>query len=181
MNLCFPTNPLPPSPPLPCCLLQEEEVVVEENAASQAAVAVVPGGEAAAVEAGVDLQRASVALFGDAEGGVEGKEAGGELEKEEEGVVQVTTSNGKGGEGGQLAGAEAAGVGEPAGRFYLRDINLEVEEGALVCVVGRVGSGKTSLISELNEHLCRAVFLFGGAGVCCMGTMSWCRGGEWRG
>ena len=31
----------------------------------------------------------------------------------------------------------------------MRDINMEVKEGQLVCIVGRVGSGKSSLLSAL--------------------------------
>ena len=38
----------------------------------------------------------------------------------------------------------------------LKDINLRVEEGALVAVVGSVGSGKSSLLSALLGEMTRA-------------------------
>lgn len=43
--------------------------------------------------------------------------------------------------------ADADGGMDSAGRFHLQDVNLHVPQGSLVCVVGRVGSGKSSLIS----------------------------------
>ena len=42
----------------------------------------------------------------------------------------------------QTAGADEA-------TWWLRDINIEVKQGQLVCIVGRVGSGKSSLLSAL--------------------------------
>ena len=33
--------------------------------------------------------------------------------------------------------------------WWLRDVDIDIEEGQLVCVVGRVGSGKSSLVSAL--------------------------------
>ena len=42
----------------------------------------------------------------------------------------------------QTAGADEA-------TWWLRDIDMEVKEGQLVCIVGRVGSGKSSLLSAL--------------------------------
>lgn len=41
----------------------------------------------------------------------------------------------------------APGGMDAAGRFHLQGVTLEVPKGSLVCVVGRVGSGKSSLIS----------------------------------
>lgn len=37
--------------------------------------------------------------------------------------------------------------------FALRDIHLEIPRGALVCVVGRVGTGKTALLSGLINEM----------------------------
>lgn len=39
--------------------------------------------------------------------------------------------------------------GAPDATWWLRDVNLSVGPGELVCVVGRVGSGKSSLIGAL--------------------------------
>ena len=33
--------------------------------------------------------------------------------------------------------------------WWLRDVDVEIQEGQLVCVVGRVGSGKSSLVAAL--------------------------------
>jgi len=33
--------------------------------------------------------------------------------------------------------------------WWLKDINMDVKQGQLVCIVGRVGSGKSSLLSAL--------------------------------
>jgi ABC-type branched-subunit amino acid transport system ATPase component len=43
----------------------------------------------------------------------------------------------------------------------MRDINMEVKEGQLVCIVGRVGSGKSSLLSALLGEMqvrCKAAY-----------------------
>lgn len=42
---------------------------------------------------------------------------------------------------------QAAAVADAT--WWLRDVNIHIEEGQLVCVVGRVGSGKSSLVSAL--------------------------------
>ena len=56
------------------------------------------------------------------------------------------------------AGLGAKGFGFPAlqatggvdeATWWLRDINMDVKQGQLVCIVGRVGSGKSSLLSAL--------------------------------
>lgn len=39
--------------------------------------------------------------------------------------------------------------GAPDATWWLRDVNVNVGPGELVCVVGRVGSGKSSLIGAL--------------------------------
>ena len=39
--------------------------------------------------------------------------------------------------------------GAPDATWWLRDVNITVNPGELVCVVGRVGSGKSSLIGAL--------------------------------
>lgn len=38
-------------------------------------------------------------------------------------------------------------------RYALKNINITAEKGQLVCVVGKVGSGKTSLLSSIMGHL----------------------------
>ena len=40
-------------------------------------------------------------------------------------------------------------TGADEATWWLRDINMEVKQGQLVCIVGRVGSGKSSLLSAL--------------------------------
>ena len=45
-------------------------------------------------------------------------------------------------------GQAAAGVEDDKG-FQLRDVNLRIKPGELVMVVGRVGSGKSSLVNAL--------------------------------
>lgn len=42
------------------------------------------------------------------------------------------------------------------GGFRLHDINLEVKRGELVAVIGRVGSGKTSLLNSMLGEMKRA-------------------------
>lgn len=44
--------------------------------------------------------------------------------------------------------AQAGGINKQ-GAWWLRNVNLKVNEGELVCVVGRVGSGKSSLVQAL--------------------------------
>ena len=44
---------------------------------------------------------------------------------------------------------------EDPARPFLKDISMRVEEGALVAVVGQVGSGKSSLISALIGEMKR--------------------------
>lgn len=39
--------------------------------------------------------------------------------------------------------------GAPDATWWLRDVNISVGPGELACVVGRVGSGKSSLIGAL--------------------------------
>ena len=39
--------------------------------------------------------------------------------------------------------------GAPDATWWLRDVNINVGPGELACVVGRVGSGKSSLIGAL--------------------------------
>ncbi len=80
------------------------------------------------------------------------------VQREEDGVAAEGEKSGEGNEdGGQKEGDgkappppvddDAPGGMDSAGRFHLQDIDLYVPEGSLVCVVGRVGSGKSSLIS----------------------------------
>lgn len=38
-------------------------------------------------------------------------------------------------------------------RYALKNINITAEKGQLICVVGKVGSGKTSLLSSIMGHL----------------------------
>lgn len=65
---------------------------------------------------------------------------------------------GKGGDGGELRGVElteagaagpSAGANGAAVEGVLRDIELNIRRGELVCVVGQVASGKTSLLHAL--------------------------------
>jgi ABC-type transport system involved in cytochrome bd biosynthesis fused ATPase/permease subunit len=42
------------------------------------------------------------------------------------------------------------------GGFQLHDINVEVKRGELVAVIGRVGSGKTSLLNSMLGEMKRA-------------------------
>ena len=77
---------------------------------------------------------------------------------------------------------DAPGGMDAAGRFHLQDVSLEVPRGALVCVVGRVGSGKSSLIStwqtghngrdDDTRLLCFG--LCGGHGVFWIVWRAWC-------
>ncbi|WVW86790.1 hypothetical protein I302_108844 [Kwoniella bestiolae CBS 10118] len=47
-------------------------------------------------------------------------------------------------------------------RFALKDIDIQVSRGSLVCVVGRVGTGKTALLSGLMKQV-RGHVVFGGS------------------
>ena len=82
--------------------------------------------------------------------------------QEEDGVVAVKLDGMEDGaaapaEGEDAASAAAAApAAEQAGgrnvrdpHWWLRDVNLEVGPGELVCVVGRVGSGKSSLVQAV--------------------------------
>ena len=65
------------------------------------------------------------------------------------------------------AASTRGGAGEPPGfdpltaggpaAYWLRDIDLELKPGELVCVVGRVGSGKSSLLAAALGEMSRAV------------------------
>ena len=46
-------------------------------------------------------------------------------------------------------GSNANPEGAPDATWWLREVNMTVGPGELVCVVGRVGSGKSSLIGAL--------------------------------
>jgi ABC-type multidrug transport system fused ATPase/permease subunit len=46
--------------------------------------------------------------------------------------------------------------GSDAGKWWLRNVNLEINKGELVCVVGKVGSGKSSLVSAILGEMQRA-------------------------
>jgi energy-coupling factor transporter ATP-binding protein EcfA2 len=57
-------------------------------------------------------------------------------------------------QGAAVAAAADSLPGAGEGSWWLSDINLEVKEGELVCVVGRVGSGKSSLVNALLGEMC---------------------------
>lgn len=71
-------------------------------------------------------------------------------------------------QGAEAPGGESpgGGPGEPAGgmagdaTWWLSDINLQVKQGELVCVVGRVGSGKSSLINAILGEMSLVRFFF---------------------
>lgn len=46
--------------------------------------------------------------------------------------------------------------GSVSGKWWLRNVNLEINKGELVCVVGKVGSGKSSLVSAILGEMQRA-------------------------
>lgn len=83
-------------------------------------------------------------------------------------------------------GSNANPEGAPDATWWLRDVNMNVGPGELVCVVGRVGSGKSSLIGALLGEafhvscivlctLCPACCEACSNTVCCCQTLShWC-------
>ena len=65
-----------------------------------------------------------------------------------EGVEMVSTANDA--SSGQVKkGSNINPADAPDATWWLRDVNVNVAPGELVCVVGRVGSGKSSLIGAL--------------------------------
>eukprot|EP00884_Botryococcus_braunii_P000224 jgi/Botrbrau1/10201/Bobra.116_1s0017.1 len=59
--------------------------------------------------------------------------------------AEEAPSGGSGDRGGGMRGDAT---------WWLSDINLQVNEGDLVCVVGRVGSGKSSLVNAILGEMC---------------------------
>ena len=65
-----------------------------------------------------------------------------------EGTEVVSTANDA--SSGQVKkGSNTNPAGAPDATWWLRDVNVNVAAGELVCVVGRVGCGKSSLIGAL--------------------------------
>ena len=69
-----------------------------------------------------------------------------------------------------------------AGSFVLRDVSLNVRQGELVCVMGSVGAGKSSLLAACAcgdmERLCGEVHLTGR--VAYVEQRPWIQGGTLR-
>lgn len=82
----------------------------------------------------------------------------------------VSTANDK--SSGQVKkGSNNNPEGAPDATWWLRDVNITVGPGELACVVGRVGSGKSSLIGALlGMPACSRVRMLPAGGVATAGA-----------